>query len=87
MRPPPEPKANRPAAFRPIMSHLDELESHSIYLLREAYHAFERPAMLWSMGKDSNVLLWLAKKAFFASQSRTLESFPMDQSMAGRSKA
>ena len=46
------------------MDHLDELESQSIYLLREAYHAFKRPAMLWSMGKDSNVLVWLAKKAF-----------------------
>jgi len=46
------------------MTHLDELESQSIYLMREAYHAFEKPAMLWSMGKDSNVLLWLAKKAF-----------------------
>ena len=46
------------------MSHLDELESQSIYLLREAYHNFEKPGMLWSMGKDSNVLIWLAKKAF-----------------------
>jgi sulfate adenylyltransferase subunit 2 len=46
------------------MTHLDELESHSIYLLREAYHAFDKVGMLWSMGKDSNVLLWLAKKSF-----------------------
>ena len=46
------------------MTHLDELESHSIYLLREAYHNFDKVGMLWSMGKDSNVLLWLAKKAF-----------------------
>jgi sulfate adenylyltransferase subunit 2 len=46
------------------VSHLDELESQGIHLLREAFHAFERPAMLWSMGKDSNVLIWLAKKAF-----------------------
>src|SRR5579859_5571932 len=46
------------------MTHLDELESHSIYLLREAYHAFGKVGMLWSMGKDSNVLIWLAKKAF-----------------------
>ena len=46
------------------MSHLSDLESHSIYLIREAFHGFEKPAMLWSMGKDSNVLLWLAKKAF-----------------------
>jgi sulfate adenylyltransferase subunit 2 len=46
------------------MSRLDDLESRSIYLLREAFHAFERPGLLWSMGKDSNVLAWLAKKAF-----------------------
>ena len=48
----------------PNVSHLDELESQGIHLIREAFHAFERPAMLWSMGKDSNVLIWLAKKAF-----------------------
>lgn len=46
------------------MSHLDDLEAHSIYLLREAYHAFRKPGLLWSMGKDSNVLVWLVKKAF-----------------------
>ena len=46
------------------MTHLDDLESQSIYLMREAFHGFAKPAMLWSMGKDSNVLLWLAKKAF-----------------------
>lgn len=45
--------------------HLDELESRSIYILREAYHHFRHPAMLWSIGKDSTVLLWLARKAFF----------------------
>lgn len=43
---------------------LDELESQSIYLLREAYCAFKKVGLLWSMGKDSNVLLWLTKKAF-----------------------
>jgi sulfate adenylyltransferase subunit 2 len=46
-------------------SHLDELENQSIYILREAYRAFDRLCMLWSMGKDSTVLLWLARKAFF----------------------
>lgn len=46
------------------MDHLDELESQSIYILREAFHAFERLCMPWSMGKDSNVLIWLSKKAF-----------------------
>jgi len=46
------------------LSHLDSLENQSIYILREAYHAFSNLCMPWSMGKDSNVLLWLAKKAF-----------------------
>lgn len=46
------------------MTHLDKLESQSIYIFREAYHSFKNLAMPWSMGKDSNVLIWLAKKAF-----------------------
>lgn len=48
-----------------MSSHLDSLENQSIYIFREAYHAFDKLAMPWSMGKDSNVLVWLAKKAFF----------------------
>jgi sulfate adenylyltransferase subunit 2 len=47
------------------MDHLDELESQSIYILREAYKKLGKLGMLWSIGKDSTVLLWLAKKAFF----------------------
>ncbi|MFQ5785012.1 MAG: sulfate adenylyltransferase subunit CysD [Alphaproteobacteria bacterium] len=47
------------------MDHLDRLESESIYILREAFNKFERLAMLWSVGKDSNVMVWLARKAFF----------------------
>jgi sulfate adenylyltransferase subunit 2 len=46
------------------MTHLDKLESQSIFIFREAYHSFKNLAMPWSMGKDSNVLIWLAKKAF-----------------------
>jgi sulfate adenylyltransferase subunit 2 len=46
------------------MNHLDELEAQSIYILREAYHSFSNLCMPWSMGKDSNVLIWLSKKAF-----------------------
>ena len=46
-------------------SHLDELEALSIFILREAYANFRSLCMLWSMGKDSTVLLWLTKKAFF----------------------
>ena len=44
---------------------LDELENQSIYILREAFSRIEKLAMLWSIGKDSTVLLWLARKAFF----------------------
>ena len=47
------------------MDHLDELESRSIHILREAYASFKRLGMLWSIGKDSTVMLWLARKAFF----------------------
>ena len=47
------------------MEHLDELEAQSIYILREAYKKFGKLGMLWSIGKDSTVMLWLAKKAFF----------------------
>jgi sulfate adenylyltransferase subunit 2 len=49
----------------PHMDHLDELESLSIHLLREAYANFNNLCMLWSIGKDSTVLLWLARKAFY----------------------
>ena len=44
---------------------LERLEHESIYILREAYHSFENMALLWSLGKDSNVLVWLCLKAFF----------------------
>jgi len=47
------------------MEHLKELEYRSVYILREAYANFKNLGMLWSMGKDSTVLLWLARKAFF----------------------
>lgn len=45
--------------------HLHQLEQQSILILREAYAQFPKLAMLWSMGKDSTVMLWLARKAFF----------------------
>ena len=47
------------------MTHLDQLESQSVYILREAFNRIDKLAMLWSLGKDSNVMVWLAKKAFF----------------------
>ena len=47
------------------MTPLDALESESIFILREAFNRLDRLAMLWSLGKDSGVMVWLAKKAFF----------------------
>ena len=47
------------------MDHLDQLEAQSVYILREAFNKIDRMAMLWSLGKDSNVMIWLARKAFF----------------------
>ena len=47
------------------MDHLDQLENRSIQILREAYANFKQLGMLWSIGKDSTVLLWLARRAFF----------------------
>lgn len=47
------------------MDHLDKLEAQSIYIFREAFHAIDKIAMLWSFGKDSNVMIHLARKAFF----------------------
>src|SRR5579863_2982789 len=46
------------------MDYLSKLENQSIYILREAFNKFENLAMLWSIGKDSTVLLWLVRKAF-----------------------
>lgn len=47
------------------MDHLERLEAKSVHILREAYRDFKSLCMLWSIGKDSTVLLWLARKAFF----------------------
>ncbi len=47
------------------MTHLEKLESISIRIIREAYANFKDLCMLWSIGKDSTVMLWLTRKAFF----------------------
>ena len=49
---------------RKVMTHLDRLESESIHILREVAAEFRRPVMLYSIGKDSGVMLHLALKAF-----------------------
>ena len=50
-----------------VLSHLQRLESESIQIMREAVAESERPVMLYSIGKDSGVMLHLARKAFFPS--------------------
>jgi sulfate adenylyltransferase subunit 2 len=47
------------------VNRLDELEAQSIFVFREAFARLRRVALLWSLGKDSNVMIWLARKAFF----------------------
>jgi len=48
-----------------VINHLRELESESIYVIREVAAQFERPALLFSGGKDSIVMFYLARKAFW----------------------
>ncbi len=50
------------------ISHLQELEAESIYIIREVAASFEKPVMLYSIGKDSAVMLHLALKAFYPSK-------------------
>jgi sulfate adenylyltransferase subunit 2 len=53
--------------IRPL-THLERLEAESIHIMREAVAESERPVMLYSIGKDSSVMLHLAKKAFYPSK-------------------
>ena len=50
------------------LSHIDKLESESIYIIREVASEFDNPVMLYSIGKDSSVMLHLAQKAFYPSK-------------------
>ena len=47
------------------LNHLRELEAESIYIIREVAAQFERPVLLFSGGKDSIVMFYLARKAFW----------------------
>jgi sulfate adenylyltransferase subunit 2 len=53
----------------PPHSHLDDLEAESIYIFREVLASFQHPVMLYSIGKDSSVLLHLLRKAFYPARS------------------
>ena len=47
------------------LSHLDALEAEAIYIIREVAAECEKPVMLYSIGKDSSVMMHLALKAFY----------------------
>ena len=58
----------RPARKKPLPAHLQRLEAESIFIMREVAAGFENPVMLYSIGKDSSVMLHLAMKAFWPSR-------------------
>ena len=57
------PTATLPPELR--LTHLCQLEAEAIHIMREVVSQFERPVMMYSIGKDSSVLLHVARKAFF----------------------
>jgi sulfate adenylyltransferase subunit 2 len=61
----PDDRRTRPAPHAAALTHLDRLEAESIYIVREAIAEAENPVLLYSIGKDSSVLLHLVRKAFF----------------------
>lgn len=62
----PETELHNPQSTKPPLDpHLKALENEAIHIFREVAAEFERPVMLYSIGKDSSVLLHLARKAFY----------------------
>src|SRR6476469_10142770 len=61
----PLPSVSPPVLPPPTLSHLDRLEAESIHILREVAAGFRNPVMMYSVGKDSSVLLHLLLKAFY----------------------
>ena len=57
------------------LTHLQRLEAESIYILREVVAECDKPVMLYSVGKDSAVMLHLARKAFYPAKP----PFPLDR--------
>ncbi|HYJ39765.1 MAG TPA: hypothetical protein VEW08_03175, partial [Steroidobacteraceae bacterium] len=55
----------RPRAGASKLTHLARLEAESIHIFREVAAEFAKPLLMYSIGKDSSVLLHLARKAFF----------------------
>ena len=61
---------HRAALLGAPLTHLDQLEAEAIYIIREAVAESDNPVMLYSIGKDSSVLLHLALKAFYPAKPR-----------------
>jgi sulfate adenylyltransferase subunit 2 len=59
------PSVKPPPSVPARKSHLDQLEAEAIHVMREVAAQFERPVLLFSGGKDSIVMVWLAQKAFW----------------------
>jgi sulfate adenylyltransferase subunit 2 len=61
------PRAHQPSPRRPLsrLTHLQRLEAEAIHIMREVVAECERPVMMYSIGKDSSVMLHLALKAFY----------------------
>lgn len=55
----------RAGVTRERLTHLQQLEAESIHIIREVAAEFENPVMMYSIGKDSSVMLHLARKAFY----------------------
>ena len=69
------PDPSDPSAFE--LDRLDQFEAQSIFIFREAFARLKKLALLWSVGKDSNVMIWLARKAFSViCRSRSCMSTP-----------
>jgi sulfate adenylyltransferase subunit 2 len=64
---PPSPAIVSTMTQLPHLTHLRQLEAESIHIMREVASEFQNPVMLYSIGKDSSVMLHLAKKAFYPS--------------------
>jgi sulfate adenylyltransferase subunit 2 len=58
-------QSEQPALSAPRLSYLQLLEAESIHIFREVTAEFQKPVMLYSIGKDSSIMLRLAQKAFF----------------------
>ena len=66
------------------LTHLQELESESIFVMRELAAQFENPALLFSGGKDSIVMVHLARKAFFAGKESLSHCFILTRGIISR---